>query len=406
MSDISELTGTDTSAKTGIAVFVFATYLFVAQILLVNLLIAMMNASYNELQARTTEQWASSRAAIIEELQLNFAVPPPFSAPFIALDLLGRLAAGARSCAPEQRGMARDSALAKGVAEGRRRAHAGQLRHMRAYIDAERKAALASTDSRLLAQLKKADQIASMLEAADAERARALEKSDRMTEMLLAAETERKRLRELLEAHTLAARGADEVRDGLAAVRAHLEAISLRMPPPPAGSERERAGRAATPPAPAPPRARLAARAQAGPRAERAPCAAHECAQRAAPEPAAAARPAAAEHDASPTPSASERSERRAVVRSPHSAAAAEQPGRPARPPAPPILASASGATAAGSETPLRGRSRATQPTKASGARRAQQPGCVPVHVAGATAAGNPGEPRSRSQSPRACWRK
>lgn len=53
MSDINELTDGDASAKGGLAVVVFASYLFVAQILLVNLLIVRV--------APGGEQHASAR---------------------------------------------------------------------------------------------------------------------------------------------------------------------------------------------------------------------------------------------------------------------------------------------------------------------------------------------------------
>lgn len=189
-------------------------------------------------------RWAASRAAIIEELQLNFLLPPPFSAPFLLWELGRRMVAatlrayGTR-CA-QISSATDDTDTGEDVARERRRAHQAQLRHMRAYIDAEREArgdsaevyipsffrtgpllsqtcsllfsshpASSSSSStlspfvcdssasssvlsichpprqvRMERQLEKSDQIASMLDAAERERARAYEKSQKLTAML------------------------------------------------------------------------------------------------------------------------------------------------------------------------------------------------------------------------------
>jgi hypothetical protein len=178
----------------------------------------MMSASFTAGRAHTLEQWAASRAAIIEELQLNFAVPPPFSAPFLLIDLGRRFALRARRRKPppppaaninRRRSLAalggRRKSLAPppGGAPGgngdpldanaalRARSRRTQLRYLRAFVEAETLRAAGSTDSRVDRLLAKSEQITSMLESAEAERALARSKLDEHAQAIAELRRER-----------------------------------------------------------------------------------------------------------------------------------------------------------------------------------------------------------------------
>jgi len=56
-----------------------AFYLFSADILLINLLIAMMNDSYSRIQNNADKEWKFARASLISEYESVSAIPPPFN---------------------------------------------------------------------------------------------------------------------------------------------------------------------------------------------------------------------------------------------------------------------------------------------------------------------------------------
>lgn len=145
----------------------------------------MMNASYNDQKQHTNEQWAASRAAMIEELQLNFPVPPPFSAPYLLVTLFGRAWLCTQRCrcdggrAGGRKAYGRTSTNASllsssgahsAATQERHEARRAQARGMRAFIDAEEEKRDNSTQARVELSLSKTEQIASMLEAAEVER--------------------------------------------------------------------------------------------------------------------------------------------------------------------------------------------------------------------------------------------
>jgi len=63
-------------------------YLFSVQILLVNLLIAMMNDSYSRVQANADKEWGFRMEKLIYEYELASIIPPPFSIFQLIIEIL------------------------------------------------------------------------------------------------------------------------------------------------------------------------------------------------------------------------------------------------------------------------------------------------------------------------------
>ena len=64
-------------------------YLLVTNILLVNLLIAMMGATYEEVEEESAEVWSLQYTEMLEELRFKFPLPAPFSAFYILYRMFG-----------------------------------------------------------------------------------------------------------------------------------------------------------------------------------------------------------------------------------------------------------------------------------------------------------------------------
>ena len=60
-------------------------YIIIAQILLVNLLIAMMSSTYDKCEANAQQEYTFGCMRTFMETRLLFVVPPPFSLPFLAV---------------------------------------------------------------------------------------------------------------------------------------------------------------------------------------------------------------------------------------------------------------------------------------------------------------------------------
>ena len=59
-------------------------YTFIVQIVLVNLLIAMMTDTYQKIQANADNEWKFTRVSIVDEFATAFYLPPPMSLPWTA----------------------------------------------------------------------------------------------------------------------------------------------------------------------------------------------------------------------------------------------------------------------------------------------------------------------------------
>jgi len=63
----------------GIGLILMAAFLFAADILLVNLLIAMMNDSYSRIHDNADLEWQFARYSLISEYEASSALPPPLN---------------------------------------------------------------------------------------------------------------------------------------------------------------------------------------------------------------------------------------------------------------------------------------------------------------------------------------
>jgi len=69
----------ETMNKSYLGVALLAIYAFISQIILVNLLIAMMGSSYDEVKEHSDKDWQFYRYTIVCEYKANSPLPPPFN---------------------------------------------------------------------------------------------------------------------------------------------------------------------------------------------------------------------------------------------------------------------------------------------------------------------------------------
>ena len=82
-------------------------YVLVSNVLLVNLLIAMMSDTYQEIKENADIEWKFSRvSSILEAIERTYPVPPPFSFPFLLARFVRWLMFGAFRQGPSEDDMA------------------------------------------------------------------------------------------------------------------------------------------------------------------------------------------------------------------------------------------------------------------------------------------------------------
>jgi len=69
----------DTMDKTYLGVVLLAIYALISQIMLVNLLIAMMGDTYSDVKDNSDKEWRFYRYVIVYEYKTNSSLPPPFN---------------------------------------------------------------------------------------------------------------------------------------------------------------------------------------------------------------------------------------------------------------------------------------------------------------------------------------
>ena len=88
-------------------------YVLVSNVLLVNLLIAMMSDTYQEIKENADIEWKFSRvSSILEAIERTHPIPPPFSFPFMVARLVRWAIFGAFNRGPSQESLEADEAAA------------------------------------------------------------------------------------------------------------------------------------------------------------------------------------------------------------------------------------------------------------------------------------------------------
>eukprot|EP01111_Echinosteliopsis_oligospora_P005886 TRINITY_DN1962_c0_g1_i2.p1 TRINITY_DN1962_c0_g1~~TRINITY_DN1962_c0_g1_i2.p1 ORF type:complete len:1043 (+),score=331.07 TRINITY_DN1962_c0_g1_i2:218-3346(+) len=75
----------DINAQSAIGIPLIAIYALVAQVMLVNLLIAMMGDTYSDVYDNSTKEWKFYRMTLVEEYSTSSVYPPPFNLIFVPL---------------------------------------------------------------------------------------------------------------------------------------------------------------------------------------------------------------------------------------------------------------------------------------------------------------------------------
>ena len=182
LSDVGDVTEHSEAPALGMALL--ASYLFLSQILLVNLLIAMMNQSYAQAHKNAEEEWAASRASSIEELLILSPVPPPFSMPYLLYDMLARSKRGTSAGAepalappPAAHTGSYGGAAEQGSAGKKRR----NVKLLHEYLEECWRTDSLSVESRVTSLRDDVDRLTSMVESASADRADSRAVLDRLT---------------------------------------------------------------------------------------------------------------------------------------------------------------------------------------------------------------------------------
>ena len=79
---------TECNAQNAFVVVTFCIYIFISNIMLVNLLVAMLGYTYNEVQEISQKVWAFNRFDLIREFYSRAVLPPPLNIPVLLLKLV------------------------------------------------------------------------------------------------------------------------------------------------------------------------------------------------------------------------------------------------------------------------------------------------------------------------------
>jgi len=87
----------DINAESAIGIPLIALYALVAQVMLVNLLIAMMGDTYSDVYDNSTKEWKFYRMTLVEEYSSSSVYPPPFNLIFVPISWISSKICGGRS---------------------------------------------------------------------------------------------------------------------------------------------------------------------------------------------------------------------------------------------------------------------------------------------------------------------
>ena len=190
LTSVEEVSAPEMSSAPVVGMGLLAIYLFISQILLVNLLIAMMNQSYAQANKNAQEEWAASRASSVQELLTLLPVPPPFSLPYLLVHLGARLLRSARTAcgcaAPAQASPAAAARAPHARPAERRQAHSAERKFLHEYLDMEAARGATSTEQRIAKLHSELDRLSSLVESAASDRADANAALERIQESVAA----------------------------------------------------------------------------------------------------------------------------------------------------------------------------------------------------------------------------